>query len=102
MATTAVVGKEKIIRAKEGLAELAKWLDNVSQAHKMINYGGDSSDRFKEHYAPAADWRSRKGAEATQADRLKNRTPPKVEAIVFEFSRSRIPAAVVRGSPARR
>ena len=39
---------QKIIRAKIGLLELAKQLDNVSQACKMIGYSRDRFYRFKE------------------------------------------------------
>src|SRR5271166_3676297 len=40
--------EQKIIRAKVGLLELAKQLDNVSQACKMMGYSRDSFYRFKE------------------------------------------------------
>ena len=40
--------EQKIIRAKVGIAELAKQLGNVSQACKMMGYSRDSFYRFKE------------------------------------------------------
>lgn len=41
---------QKIIRAKEGLLELAKQLGNVSQAWKMLGYSRDSFYRFRDLY----------------------------------------------------
>ena len=40
--------EQKVIRAKVGLLELAKQLDNVSQACRMMGYSRDSFYRFKE------------------------------------------------------
>jgi hypothetical protein len=48
MDTTTMTQDQKIIRAKIGLLELAKQLDNVSQACKMIGYSRDRFYRFKE------------------------------------------------------
>jgi len=38
--------EQKVIRAKVGLLELAKQLDNVSQACRMMGYSRDSFYRF--------------------------------------------------------
>ena len=40
--------EQKIIKTKVGLLELARHLDNVSQACKVFGYSRDSFYRFKE------------------------------------------------------
>ena len=79
--------KQKIIRAKIGLLELARQLGKVSQACKMMGYSRDSFYRFKELYDAGGELALQ---ELTRRNPiLKNRTPPDVEAIIVALSLDR-------------
>jgi Winged helix-turn helix len=76
--------KQKIVRAKVGLLELARQRGNVSQACKMMGYSRDSLYRFKELYE--TDRESALHELTRRKPILKNGTPPDIEAIIVELS----------------
>ena len=86
--------KEQKIRAKVGLLELARQLGNVSQACQMMGYSRDSFYRFKELYETGGELALQELTRRKPP--LKNRTPPEVEAIILDLSRSGPPSAQIR------
>ncbi len=75
---------EQIIKPKLGLLELAKPLDSVSQARKVMGYSRDSFYRFRELYEQggAGALMDLSGKKSVP----KNRVPEHVEKAVIELA----------------